>query len=283
MKEFNLQDTLRVSDSKIKGFVVMQDQEGKTIFAKSNMIVEDGRSFIMDLVYNQVATTTILDRKFTVIKFGSGNSTTTYDMTDLVTEEATITEIDINITDLVWSEYIGSLDLDGLEDYDNTTKYYDTDTLYTLKGPGIWDDGTVVTDTATPPASPVVGDRYFNSLAPGTGNGTLYTCITDNTWTGAETVPLAIISFAEDDIYLNSNNSKYYTYTLVLTEIPATVGLGLRITIDVTGSGAITDAITELGLFTNDAITEELFSRVVFDAIPLTENFSYKLTYYIYF
>ena len=55
MKEFTLQDTLRVSDSKIKGFVVMEREDGTTVFAKPNMIVENGRNFIKDLVYKQVS------------------------------------------------------------------------------------------------------------------------------------------------------------------------------------------------------------------------------------
>jgi len=83
MKEFNLKDTLRVSDSKIKGFVVMEHEDGTIVFAKTNMIVENGRNFIKDLVYNQVATTDMDTRKFNSIEFGSGITPTTPTETDL--------------------------------------------------------------------------------------------------------------------------------------------------------------------------------------------------------
>mgnify|MGYP000876326606 CR=1 FL=1 len=67
MKEFNLRDDLRVSDSKIRGFVVLENENG-VVFAKPNMIVESGRQYIRDLVYGNVFTAET--KAFTKLEFG---------------------------------------------------------------------------------------------------------------------------------------------------------------------------------------------------------------------
>jgi hypothetical protein len=42
-------ENLNISDSKIKGIVVIKDQSGNIILRKENMIVESGRKFIRDI------------------------------------------------------------------------------------------------------------------------------------------------------------------------------------------------------------------------------------------
>ena len=71
------------SCSPIRGYVVMTDEDGKTLFAKHNMIVENGRELIRDLVYDNVFYTNINDISkanrtvsFSSIKFGNNNSVT---------------------------------------------------------------------------------------------------------------------------------------------------------------------------------------------------------------
>ena len=332
MREFNLQDTLRVSDSAIKGFVVMEREDGTTVFAKPNMIVENGRNYIKDLVFNQVATTTMDTRKFSHIRFGSGMTATSPMMTDLETHIAGIADTNINITDKTWSEYLGNDTPE--EDYNNQSKWFNetTNTLYTLVGPGIWDNGTILPTTA-PSGSFSIGTRWFNET-----NNTLYTSTIVDSWTDATVKELVVAEpeFLSGDIYYNDKNLKLYEYMPVLTVLPVDNAIGLKITIDVIGTTGVNESSSELGLFlvntttipdeslevgkiyqiktlgttnwntvfgttgityvigdigtvddvgsgTGDAYEIELFSRVVFDPIPITDTFKYKLTYYIYF
>jgi len=257
MTEFNIKDTLRVSDSKIKGFVIMQDQDGKTIFAKSNMIVEAGRNFIMDLVYNQVATAVMDTRSFSHIEFGSGNGITTPDHTELETPITAITDIDITSdTDLVWSEVITT--------YSTGTSLPATAVIGELF---IFNND----DEGFDPASPITYD--------------LYTATATDTWnagvplTDALTLP-TITTEPHGTYIFATNNNKLYYVSYILEILPTSVGLGLKIVINVTGNAGVLTSGTELGILLSD---DTLFSRIVFDAIPLAANFSYKLTYYIYF
>jgi hypothetical protein len=321
MKEFSLQDTLRVSDSKIKGFVVMEREDGTTVFAKPNMIVKNGRNFIKDLVYNQVATnSTVKDpRKFSHIRFGSGTTPTSPDDNDLEAYISTISDTEVNITDSIWSEYLGNDNLTGPEDYNNQYKWFDETipgggqgTLYELNGPGIWDNGTIIT-TTQPTAPFPIGTQWFNET-----NNILYTAITEDTWSGAigEILDVTEPDFQVDDIYYNDKNDKYYIFEPILTILPLNNAIGLKITIDVTGESGTDENSSELGLFLIDTTNIDgddlvegsiykdtstdvifisdgtetgtfnqinLFSRVVFDPIPITDTLKYKLTYYIYF
>jgi hypothetical protein len=149
MKEFSLQDTLRVSDSKIKGFVVMEREDGTTVFAKPNMIVKNGRNFIKDLVYNQVATTNMDERKFSSIGFGSGITPTSPTDTDLESAIADLNETNAisSDTDLIWSEV-------------TTTYSY----------------GTVLPDTATFDTDSGIGELFVKTDDVG-----LYTATAPNT------------------------------------------------------------------------------------------------------
>lgn len=84
---YDLKEYIKASDScsPIRGYVVMTDEDGKTLFAKHNMIVEKGRELIRDLVYNNVFYTDVggistskKERKahFSSIKFGNSNDVT---------------------------------------------------------------------------------------------------------------------------------------------------------------------------------------------------------------
>jgi hypothetical protein len=217
MKEIKLQDSLRVSDSTIKGFVVMEREDGTTVFAKPNMIVENGRNYIKELVYNQVATTTMDTRKFSHISFGSGITPTSPVTEDLEAPIITISNSIINTTSKIWSEYLGN-------------------------------------DNPTP----------------------------DNTGLNLPTITTEV----EGDTFLSTRNNKLYYVANTLEKLSINNAIGLKITIDVTGTTATTESSSELGLFLTDgevSPTYTLFSRVVFDPIPITDTFKYKLTYFIYF
>ena len=56
MEKLQLQDSFRVSDSKITGYVVIKEN-GKIIVKKENMIVEGGRKYIKDRVFGASAAT----------------------------------------------------------------------------------------------------------------------------------------------------------------------------------------------------------------------------------
>jgi hypothetical protein len=88
MKKIKLEDSFKVSDSRIKGYVVIK-QGDKIILKKENMIVASGRKFIKDKVFG---TSTFA---ITKILFGTGVSPV--QATDTV---ASITSIgDYDITD----------------------------------------------------------------------------------------------------------------------------------------------------------------------------------------
>jgi hypothetical protein len=64
--------------------------------------------------------------------------------------------------------------------------------------------------------------------------------------------------------------------------------IGIKIDIYLTGKNEDKN-ISELGLFLNDntvgppATPATMFSRLVFEPIPLTAEHTYEITYYIYF
>jgi hypothetical protein len=80
-KEFK--DTLRVSDSKIRGYVVLE-RDGKVIFKKENMIVENGRNYIKNLVHSKLIDGTSEARSISTLKFGEGTALVDASDTDLI-------------------------------------------------------------------------------------------------------------------------------------------------------------------------------------------------------
>ena len=83
---YNLKDYVNVNDdhSSIRGYVVMTDENGKTLFAKNNMIVKKGREIIQNCVAESVfgkgEGNTLI---FSTIKFGDRNDVTKSDNTNL--------------------------------------------------------------------------------------------------------------------------------------------------------------------------------------------------------
>jgi hypothetical protein len=73
MKKITLNDSFRVSDSKMHGVVVVKEN-GKIIIKKENMIVSSGRSYIKNLLSSKIFTGIIEDRKIDSVKFGTGTN-----------------------------------------------------------------------------------------------------------------------------------------------------------------------------------------------------------------
>jgi hypothetical protein len=91
MKKITLNDSFRVSDSKIHGVVVIKEN-GKIIIKKENMIVGNGRSYIKNLLSSKIfPLTTTEDRKINSIKFGTVNTKTVVTSEDLNLEDAKVT------------------------------------------------------------------------------------------------------------------------------------------------------------------------------------------------
>ena len=83
---YNLKDYVNVNDdhSSIRGYVVMTDENGKTLFAKNNMIVKAGRDIIKNCVANSVFEKGDGNKlTFSAIKFGDKNDITKSDDTNL--------------------------------------------------------------------------------------------------------------------------------------------------------------------------------------------------------
>lgn len=286
----------------LKGYVVIEDLDGNVLVEKENMIVESGRSFIRDLVYKQVSG--VADtRKFSYIQLGSDGTASYSGMTDLNAHIAAIDDISIDTTTtLVWSE---------------------VQTAYS--------SGTTLPTTA------ITGDLFFNTV-----NTKLYTATGTDTWDSGElidssTILPEIIDEIHGDYYFNTRNNKLYYASYILENLPDSLPLGLKISIDLNGNASARDPARELGIFLEDStvipaeslvlggfyrissvgtttdwntifgttgvtyatgdtgIVEAtgsgngsaklvaLFSRIVFDPLPITEGFKYRLTYYIYF
>jgi hypothetical protein len=90
MKKITLNDSFRVSDSKMHGVVVVKEN-GKIIIKKENMIVSSGRSYIKNLLSSKIFTGIIEDRKINSIKFGTVNTKTVVTSEDNNLEDSKIT------------------------------------------------------------------------------------------------------------------------------------------------------------------------------------------------
>lgn len=92
-KEFK--DTFRVSDSKIRGYVVLEREDGTVVFKKENMIVEGGRNYIKNLVHSKLSGGTSEARYIAEVKFGEGTTLPDSADTDL---ESNVADYDIALT-----------------------------------------------------------------------------------------------------------------------------------------------------------------------------------------
>jgi hypothetical protein len=89
-----IQENLNITDSKIRGVVVIKNADGTIILKKDNMIVQSGREFIMDKFSKAAGMgnfSTDYDGNYTSyslthIGFGNSDVATEYSMTSLVSE-----------------------------------------------------------------------------------------------------------------------------------------------------------------------------------------------------
>jgi hypothetical protein len=98
-----LKDFLNISDSKIRGVVVMKNSNGKIIFERENMIVQSGRKFVRDVfVRNAIPALAnfagLSNYKLTHIAFGNSDVITEYTMTSLQSEGIRIPINETNTT-----------------------------------------------------------------------------------------------------------------------------------------------------------------------------------------
>jgi hypothetical protein len=86
--EFN--DYLNISDSKIRGVVILKREDGTIVFKKENMIVQNGRKFIRDKFAKfgisalSEYTSSLMSYNLSYVLFGNSDVITEYTMTQLV-------------------------------------------------------------------------------------------------------------------------------------------------------------------------------------------------------
>lgn len=272
MENLNFEDRLNVWDSRIKGVVVMEDINGKVIFKKENMIVKEGRDYIKALVLNKILGSSTETRKINSIQFGTGNDMTTSERNTLTDR---IEDYDIEISENKWikrpysTSYIvtfGSTDPGVVVgDY-----FFNTDTNILKVGvagdPDLWQEveptegiiiynldktivrrfstaWSIVSSGTTFPVSPTVED-YFYDTTPDIGG--------------------------------------LYLYEKVFKAENLSGEVGIMFTIILQGTDSASQLISEIGLFL-DGTGSKMFSRVVFEPVPINSDVTYRLKYYIYF
>jgi hypothetical protein len=96
-------ENLNISDSKIRGIVVIKDQSGNIILRKENMIVESGRKFIRDIfITNGIAAKadysgTYSSFLLTHVVFGSSDVASQSTMTSLQNEVLRVRLLENNV------------------------------------------------------------------------------------------------------------------------------------------------------------------------------------------
>jgi hypothetical protein len=87
-----LHDYLNITDSKVRGVVVLKREDGSIVFSKENMIVQNGRKFIRDkfvksaIIPFESFNTTLSSYSLSHIGFGNSDVVTEFSMTSLVSE-----------------------------------------------------------------------------------------------------------------------------------------------------------------------------------------------------
>ncbi len=95
-------ETVNVSDSKIRGIVVIKRKDGTILLKKENAIVRNGRKFIRDkFIASGIPalsdfTSELSTYELDMIAFGSSDVATEYDMESLVSQD---TESEVTISD----------------------------------------------------------------------------------------------------------------------------------------------------------------------------------------
>lgn len=306
-KEILLGDKLELSDSgKVRGHVVVtRAEDGKVLFRKDNMIVENGRKYIRDLVFGAVGgTLSNTTTKITTLKFGTGTAATLSSDNALgsaASYDTTTATLDWRLqTNTVYTGYFGVTGDPGETEVNDGEflLFLDENELY-VGSDGEW----VLIETP-------LSQYFFDSSE---GSETLYE--NDGGW--SELIPTEVVYFSptlnvspvretlhrfnsvwsepgtsgtafpsspsENDLFYNRDSAKLYLYTnaMVITSL-ADPQIGLLFDITRTGSDPA-QTISELGLFTNDSPTPKMFSRLVFDGVPFSSSFTYNIKYYLYF
>ena len=333
-KNMMLEDTARVSDSRIRGVVTVTTEDGKLVFNKENMIVGAGRRYISGLV-NGAINGTLSSSQDSIVEMRFGEGTTLPAQSNSALESGK-TEYDIVLdTTLVWKKNLsdiysgtyGSAAPSGGSNGDYYIRTGATSPGLYLKTSGTWG-----------PVS-LTEDSYFRSTSD--TKVFIYTHSTTSWDNGSNGVSgdefSDFASPSEGDAFYNTVTTKLYTYEYALTKSVLSGGqIGLRFSATIRGSVAAN--ITELGLFlesdgsvvadeslvvgetyeiktvgttnwntvfgttgvtyaigstgtvaavgsgTGDAYLRSMFSRLVFDAVPLTDDTdAYNITYNIYF
>jgi hypothetical protein len=209
MKKTILNDSFRVSDSKVKGYVVIK-QDGKIILRKENMIVENGRKYIKNLVLSKITET----RKINSIKFGTGTAPVSSNNTSLQT---VISEYDLNITSLAWEEYT---ETDYSSGSNNPNPVIVGDYFYNTSS-----NELLIGISGTPSDTWTEAENYtIGTLLPTSGT--------------------------ENHLFYNTQTNKLYIYSKKLFTIDELQGneIGLKITAHLIGTTNV-QSISELGLF----------------------------------
>jgi len=206
-KNVILKDFVNVSDSKIRGIVVLEKEDGTVVFKKENMIVEGGRNYIKNIFFTKISGGTE-SRKAYSLKFGTSTVLTQVGDTDL---KATVSAYTINTDSFQWKK----IPLESQTGYSEGISF---------------------------PEDP-----------------------------------------DEDDLFLNTETGNFYIYTnaMIVSQLDSPE-IGIKVSAILRGTDAQQLSISELGLFLNDN-PATMFSRLVFDGFPLTNNSAYILSYYIYF
>jgi hypothetical protein len=85
-----MNDYVNITDSKIRGVVILKKEDGTVVFKKENMIVQNGRKFIRDkfaaagISALSEYSSSLLSYNLSYIQFGNSDVITEYTMTSLV-------------------------------------------------------------------------------------------------------------------------------------------------------------------------------------------------------
>jgi hypothetical protein len=244
-KNIILKDSVNISDSKIRGVVVLEKEDGTVIFKKENMIVEGGRNYIKNLFFTKVSGGTE-NRKIYTLKFGTSTALTLVGDTDL---KANVPAYTINTDSLQWKKLISTSGDTNPDPVVVGDYFYNTS------------DNELLIGTA------------------GTPNATWEEALD---YTTGDSFPTS--SLTENDLFYNTELSNLYVYgKAMIVSVLSSPEIGIKVSAVLRGVDAQQSSISELGLFLNDTPTATMFSRLVFDGFPLTANSAYILSYYIYF
>jgi hypothetical protein len=274
MENLNFEDRLNVQDSRIKGVVVMEDNEGDVVFKKENMIVTEGRNYIKTLVLDKILGSSSEARKINSIQFGTGN-----DMTTSNKEALTAPIVAYNKTlseegwfkrtyDISFTVEFGSADPEvvvvGSYFFNTTANLLK---IGTLGSPDSWELISPIE------ASSIIYDELKTDVRR--YNGVSWDTLSVVTEFPGINPALGTYIYRSDLLSL-------YQYDIIFKAENLTGEVGVQFTIVLQGNDANSQMISEMALFL-DGTGSKMFSRVVFEPVPVNNSTTYRLKYYIYF